>query len=451
MQNKNVHNFAGGELRWEWIVTWFCTMKSVKLKIHKLGMIGESDEISLNQLMVFSGESGLGKSYLSIICHYLFAVLLDEERISSYFIRKGFIFSNMRGNFHGQGVAITIFKPEFERWLAEDAIVWLGYMIKNPEVKGSIEIKLPDSIPQVIEMKFEETMVGLSDNVETYLKLSLPGLSYTVRDSKSIYEESPFAFLFRYYLIQEIFGDFNSLSDSYVFPPSRGTVLTESVDPVTGMYVEFKKGLQKIHMAKPQKVEVPEGLRNLILRVLDGRVERRGGQYIYSTDGQEMPLSAAAASIRELASIEFLVENTEVGRSSIMIDEPEAHLHPLKQRLMADIVCCLLVGGAYVQITTHSDYFLRRLNELVMLFKLYDKCEDEGKKHYYDFCKENRIDPDLRISPDVISAYLLERRGEHQSAVVRQNMSNGIPFAAFHSAIDSSLWMKYNLERELEK
>ena len=69
-------------------------MKNVKIKIHQLGMIGESEEIALNRLMIFSGESGLGKSYLSIICHYIFAVLLDNKRINSFFEKNGFDFNN---------------------------------------------------------------------------------------------------------------------------------------------------------------------------------------------------------------------------------------------------------------------------------------------------------------------------------------------------------------------
>lgn len=88
-------------------------MRDVKIKIHQLGMIGESEEITLNRLMIFSGESGLGKSYLSIICHYIFSVLLDSHRISSFFDKKGMDFSAMRPAYKGTGVAVTFTKKDF--------------------------------------------------------------------------------------------------------------------------------------------------------------------------------------------------------------------------------------------------------------------------------------------------------------------------------------------------
>lgn len=45
-------------------------MQLLSFRIHKLGLIQETDEIRLNRLMIFSGESGLGKSYLAMLCHY---------------------------------------------------------------------------------------------------------------------------------------------------------------------------------------------------------------------------------------------------------------------------------------------------------------------------------------------------------------------------------------------
>lgn len=425
-------------------------MKDIRIKIRQLGMIGESDEIILNRLMIFSGESGLGKSYLSIICQYIYAVLLDESRISSYFVKqKGFDFIEMRKNYHGNGIAISFTKQDFEDWLSKDAIVWLGYMINNKDVQGDIQITLPDSIPSKIEMRYEEDMSELGNNVETYLKLSLPQLTYTIKDPNGINQESPFAYLFRFYLIQQIFGNFKDVQDYFIFPPSRGTVLTENVEPITGMYVEFKRGIQKLSKAKPSNIKISDKLTDLMRRVLDGNVSWKEGNYIYTTNGTEIPLNAAAASIRELASIEFLVENVDISKVSLMIDEPEAHLHPLKQRLMADIIGCLVSEGAYIQITTHSDYFLRRINELVMKYRLYDKSKSNKDSHYDDICNDLKLDTDLYIDPKMISAYLLERKDKNSSIIKKQDMQNGVPFASFHKALDDSLNIKYQLEKQL--
>lgn len=428
------------------------TMNNVRIKIHELGMIRESEEIALNKLMLFSGESGLGKSYLSIICHYVFAVLLDETRIASYFERKGFDFNELRKNYHNSGIAIAFQKSEFEEWLSKDAIVWLGYMIGNKNVKGDIRIILPDIIPNQIEITYNEEMTGLGNEVETYLKLELPGLSYRVKDSGGINDESPFAFLFRYYLINTLFDDFRNLRNSFVFPPSRGPILTEIVDPTTGMYVEFKKSLQYLATAKPNAVNVSDRMSSLLQKVLNGHVSRKEGQYYYTTDSSsiEMPLSASAASIRELAPFEFLVENSDISKAAIMIDEPEAHLHPLKQRMMADIIACLLSGGAHLQITTHSDYFIRRLNELIMQYQIQKRQSFQSIQRYFDICTKFNLDPELNIDENSVSAYFVKRKDASTSIVIKQDMTKGVPFSSFHEAINDSLFLRDELEKLLD-
>ena len=425
-------------------------MRDVKIKIHQLGMIGESDDITLNRLMLFSGESGLGKSYLSIICHYIFIVLLDSHRVSSFFEKKSLDFSAMRPSYKGAGVAVTFSKKEFEEWLSKDAVQWLGYMVGNKNIKADIAITLPEQISDDIVISYEEDMEGLGNEVETYIKLSLPYLSYRIKDTGALVEESPFAFLFRYYLIQEIFGDYKNLTETFVFPPSRGMMLTEEVTPTTGMYVEFKKNVHRLVVSKPRNIQPPTHLTSLLKRILEGSVIRQENRYVYSTKGEEMPLSAAAASIRELASVEFLIENSDISKSALMIDEPEAHLHPLKQRMMADIICSLLISGAYIQVTTHSDYFLRRINELSMLHELYKKSADKNIEGFAKICGRLKMDPELHIDKNEISAYLLVREGNH-SIVVKQDMSYGVPFAAFHDALKETLLIKTELEKEIEK
>lgn len=425
-------------------------MNPVRIKINKLGMITSSEEIILNRFMIFSGESGLGKSYLSILCHYIFAVLLDDRRISSYFNSKGFNLDDLRSGLKAGSVILKVSKKDFEKWLSADALIWLGYMVRNGKIDGDIKITLPSNIPDEIEFKITEELVGLGNNVETYVNLEVPGLSYKVKDSNGMDDESPFAFLFRFYLVQQIFKKFTRLKESYVLPPSRGMMMTETVEPLTGMYVEFKRDLQQMIKAKPDKIEVPNKLKSLIKEILDGHVDRKEGQYFYSTNGVEIPLSAAAASIRELASLEFIVNNSDIRTLSMMIDEPEAHLHPLKQRMMADILSCLVEVGTYVQVTTHSDYFLRRINELMLKFKLKQKLEkEENPGEYYKICQNIEENPDLFLNPDWVSSYLLKRIDGNKSIIISQNTENGVPFSSFHEALEKSLKKKNYLEEVL--
>lgn len=58
-------------------------MKPITIKIHQLGKVKDSD-IEILPFVIFSGESGLGKSYMAMLCHYFYEVLLDTTRINSF-------------------------------------------------------------------------------------------------------------------------------------------------------------------------------------------------------------------------------------------------------------------------------------------------------------------------------------------------------------------------------
>ena len=414
--------------------------------IKQLGAIKDS-AIEISPVMLFSGESGLGKSYLAMLCHYFFYILQDAKRINRYIESKGWNFSEMRNSFRDTGVAITISKQDFEDWLAADCISYLQWMLNNEGLKGELSIRLPNDIDEDIVVRYEEEILGLVDKEDVYIKLYMLDLTYRIKDG-SIESESPFAFLFRHGLIQNILGDFKNLEDTFVFPPSRGPMLTEEIIPKTGLYDRYKKTIHKIGRVNPHPETVSENLRRLLSKILEGKVDTKDGEYLYSTEHGELPISAAAASVREIAPLALLVERTNISKVAMLIEEPEAHLHPIKQRMMADILSCFINAGTYMQITTHSDYFLRRLNELMDLKKLSQRYIENTEK-YVDICNKLQINSALSVEYNKISAYLLSRRNDGTTQVTKQDIDKGVPFASFSQAIDDSLCVGFNIKKYL--
>lgn len=408
-------------------------MKSISINIKKLGKLRDAGSIKLNNLMIFSGESGLGKSYVAILCHYFFDILLDRSRISRFFEEQGFDYDQMWPTFKNEGIALSFKKETFEQWLAVDAVKYVGYMINNERLEGKIEVSLPDNIDSTISIAYSEEMTGLVNNEDASIRLTLASLSTRMKDN-AFHEESPFAFLFRFYLIQSLFGQHTALKESFVFPPSRGPLLTEEVKPITGIYSKFKDCLYQLKRPLRDGEEINSETLTLFEHILNGKVSYRDNDYVYVTDNIELPISAAAASIRELAPIEQMVRKVDLSKTAILIEEPEAHLHPLKQRMMADITSSLMRAGAIMQITTHSDYYLRRINELMLFNKLV------GKSNVKEIVASLGIPSALAIDPTKVSAYLLQRRKEDDSTeIIEQDLNSGIPFASFHDALKESL------------
>ena len=406
-------------------------MKCIKVRIDQLGRIRDS-EILVSPLMVFSGESGLGKSYLALLCHYFFELLINTSRLNHFFVDNNIDFNVLSKDFKDAGTALEIKKQDLEAWMAKDAILYLRYMLGYDGISGQIEITLPESVPDTMAFTYKKELTGLVDEEEIYTILSLGNLRFRIQE-KTQFDESPFAFLLRFVMIDYIFGNYQMLDSTFVLPPSRGPILTEQIIPTTGMYSEFLNDMAGLNRIKPRPDTASEIVLELFRTILEGEVNKEETTYIYTTNDASMPVSAAAASIREIAPLQILAKKQDVSRCAILVEEPEAHLHPLKQRMMADIIGALSHNGAIMQITTHSDYFLRRLNELIMFAKAKNTTDDPDKLR--TLSEKVNIVEDMSIDESIIGAYLLRKQADNTSIAVKQDISNGIPFAAFRDAI----------------
>lgn len=406
-------------------------MESIKVRIDQLGRVRDS-EILVSPLMVFSGESGLGKSYLALLCHYFFELLINTSRLNHFFIDNNIDFNVLSKDFRDTGTALEIRKQDLEAWMAKDAIHYLCYMVGYDGISGNIEITLPETVPEVMTFTYKQELTGLVNKEDINTILSLGKLSLRIQE-KTQFDESPFAFLLRFVMIDYIFGDYLMLDSTFVLPPSRGPILTEQILPTTGMYSEFLNDMAGLNRTKPR----PDTASDLVLRlfkvILEGDVNREETTYIYTTNDISMPVSAAAASVREIAPLQILAKKQDVSKCAILVEEPEAHLHPLKQRMMADIIGALSHSGAIMQITTHSDYFLRRLNELIMFAKAKKVVDDPDQ--FSSLSEKVKIVEDMSIDESIIEAYLLQKQDDGTSIAIKQDLNNGIPFAAFRGAI----------------
>ena len=61
--------------------------QSIEIHIHSLGPIRNS-RLEVTPFMVFSGESGTGKSYTSLLVHYIYRILCSRE-MSRFFSIHG--------------------------------------------------------------------------------------------------------------------------------------------------------------------------------------------------------------------------------------------------------------------------------------------------------------------------------------------------------------------------
>ncbi len=91
------------------------------------------------------------------------------------------------------------------------------------------------------------------------------------------------------------------------------------------------------------------------------------GELQIKTGGKLFDISVASSTVKALSDIVFYIRHRASMMSRLIIDEPEIHLHPDNQLILTRIFAKMINRGLRLTISTHSDYIIRELNNLIML------------------------------------------------------------------------------------
>lgn len=78
-------------------------------------------------------------------------------------------------------------------------------------------------------------------------------------------------------------------------------------------------------------------------------------------------MGESASSVRSLLDLAFYLKHQAKKGDLLIIDEPEMNLHPKNQRKLGRLLATLTNVGVKVFITTHSDFIIRELHNLILM------------------------------------------------------------------------------------
>jgi hypothetical protein len=129
------------------------------------------------------------------------------------------------------------------------------------------------------------------------------------------------------------------------------------------------------------------------------RVDENGEMLFHPNESDtRLSLHLASSSVKSLAGLSFYLRHIADKGQFLIIDEPELNLHPDNQRRVARVLARLVRSGVKVLISTHSDYIIRELNNLIMLSA--DKDGSVRQRLGYDEAET--------LSPSQVGAYLFD-------------------------------------------
>lgn len=390
---------------------------NIRIIIDKLGPITDS-EIVFKPFMVFTGESGLGKSYTALLWYNLITSL-TPMRLQEFITKK------MNGSVKEE---LTFKFKDFRMWLNQNTAAFLGYLLGNNNFDCQVNyvFEIDDDMPVELKRLHDEdasgfTRCSINGDIDVFpldLEDNILMMSFSLHG----------------YLSELCFG--KNYLRPLILPPARAAFMGANTTSPIGMYRDFLAQLDDLKT--PSRIISPDNqfFVNYIAKLADGEIVLENGSvFLQFESGEKIPVSAAASSVKELMPFLLMLQNGKIRQyNSLLFEEPEAHVHPKKQFLVMDMLTRCCNKGMLIQMTTHSDYLLGRMNQLLVLGKIREK----SMEAFENFCNEHLFNKNLYLHTEQVGGYYFKR--EKDCVVIEeQDLSLGLPFNSFENTVKSQM------------
>jgi len=117
-------------------------------------------------------------------------------------------------------------------------------------------------------------------------------------------------------------------------------------------------------------------------------------EIVYERSKVTVPIHRASSTISELAPLTLYLKHA-TARGVIVIEEPEAHLHPHNQAVLAGHIVRLVRGGANIIITTHSAPLFEAISQYLQAGPLPPRDRKNALGHEDLYLGEHEVAPHL--------------------------------------------------------
>lgn len=423
---------------------------SFKIEIEELGKIRNS-EFEFKPFLIFSGESNSGKSYTAFLIYHL--IRLFEYNISTANIPihhfDDFIKLKYQENAdlikNGENVNFTFKAKDFIDWFDSTAYQYIGSLIGYDNFKCKIHLNaiLPDfeiSVQFPIIDPNKPPSNELPSNVIFVVNNEVYNAGVSFTKTRSVFVLS---LLIGFELRKELFHneeDFDREFIPILLPPSRGSIISGFGPSSTiGMYKDFMEDFADAKIQDPINKPVEDkDLDQLLDNLFQGNLVVKEGELEYHINKDEkIPITAAASSIKELSPIFLILKKYKIKSLSILFEEPEAHLHPTLQQKIALLLVYIINNGGYIQSTTHSDYLLSQIINLIKLDQIKTKNLDKFEEL---IIKLDGVNENLSLSASKVGAYCFEKQSDGYVIIKPQiNNEGNFRLDTFDKAVDKMM------------
>ncbi len=450
----------------------------LKIDLENFGPV-KKGTVQLKPLTIFIGPNNSGKSYVSVLLHSLLRASrnthLDPETLSP----------DLVNDLAGQLPSVTskmhmtvpstittkihdICMQSFSKKIGEQ----LSYNFKSDleklvkRGKTSIRITLSNQNTVNVTIKKKVSAKSSMANKKFTIKLFNNVSSKLVQENKTetIINITPNMITFvPHMLYNHIWSVVLQPSlDSHYLPAARSGILqtykiiaaslvsiksraedTFPTHTLTGTIADFVSDLITIPEQEGTLANIAKQMEHdLFAGSIDlPRSRDKFPEMTYTSDGHQIPIHRASSTISEVAPLSMYLKYIADKGDLLVIEEPEAHLHPMNQSKMAKNIVKMIRAGLNVLITTHSAYLIERLGQYMVAGMTDSKSRIKHKSYKNEY-----------LLPDEVSPYIFKRsQGGYLIHEIEKNSEYGISQEEFISVLEDLNDESITLQKELLK
>ena len=375
----------------------------VKFKIENIGLI-EKTEISLNDFTLICGQNNTGKTYIT---YSIYGFLYSWNNLIDFDIDKS-VFDELEENgFYS--IDITLFERKLEKILNDLSSQYTNklssiFSVDDEWFRNSKFEVIIDTFELNSEVELESTFSSSKKDILQLKKVKNSNFLEISTLAPNVKKQLPHfvleaginralgdIFFKEYFKIPFIItSERTGISLFYKELDINKNVMVEhltnnkskDIDP----FKLFEDSISRYAMPIRHNIDYTRDLGDGICKkksflygdkeilgyfaeILQGtyKVVNQEVFFVTKKNKKQLPMYFSSSATKSLIELFFYIQHSAQKDDLLIIDEPELNLHPDNHMKIARLLAHLLNKGINVFITTHSDYLVKELNNLIRL------------------------------------------------------------------------------------
>ena len=381
----------------------------MKLSIRNVGKLKEAD-VEINGITVITGENDTGKSTVGKVLWSVFNSFFEikkqirTDKISSILeeLRGVSSIQDIRNNLvHSSIVEYDLDLNDFLKQLEKKLEVLNDVRGLDDESKDELKdtlekikkrINLSDDeiMKKITQINFNKEFNSQINNLnfleEGNIDLKIKNKNINLIISNDRIQIKDFFSLYENVMLLDNPRIIDNLAENIILSANKIFSIIENLhnSKFISMLRNDKSSTATDNILNEEKLFKIEEKLN---KIVDGKFLKKDfGVYFYrNKSGKEINVKNLSTGFKVFSIIKLLIQNNQLRENgTIILDEPEIHLHPEWQLKFAELIVLLQREfGMHILLTTHSPYFLNAIEVFSERHKIDDKCkyyvaENEG-------------------------------------------------------------------------